>query len=143
MGIFSKKEEKPVEEAKVKKEATPKVAKVKPVKPVKKEKKVSSKKTTPNSHVAKSILVRPLITEKVTDLAAKSQYVFAVHPNVNKIEVKNEIKKAYNVEAVKVNMITVKGKKVRFGKSFGKQKDWKKAIVILKDGEKINVGKES
>ena len=135
MGFFSKKEEK-VEKSE--KAATPKPAKVEAVK---KEKK-ASKNGSGKKHVAKSILIRPLITEKVTDLASKHQYVFAVHQNVNKIEVKNEIKKTYKVEPIKVNMITMKGKHVRFGRTSGKQKDWKKAIVILKDGDTINVGKE-
>ena len=135
MSIFGKKE---VKKETVKKETSKKVV---DVKDEKKENKVSQK-TAAKTHVAKSILVRPLITEKVTDLAEKHQYVFAVHSNVNKIEVKNEIKKTYNVEPVKVNMIPMKGKHVRFGKTFGKQKDWKKAIVILKDGDKINIGKE-
>ena len=138
MGLFGNKTEEKKTDA-PKKEAVKSVAK----KEVKAEpkKQVKSGKTT--QHGAKPILVRPLITEKVTDLAANRQYVFAVHPRVNKIEVKNEIKKIYNVEPVKVNMLNVTGKKVRFGRSFGKQKDWKKAIVMLKDGDKINVGNDA
>ena len=144
MAIFGRSKEKEtpkttsekVAKSVVKKEAAKK-------EPVKKEvKKVATKKTV-EKHVAKEILVKPLITEKVTDLAAHNQYVFAVHKNVNKIEVKNEIKKNYKVEPIKINMVTVKGKNVRFGRTIGKRKDWKKAIVILKKGDTINVGKES
>ena len=89
----------------------------------------------------KQVLIRPLITEKVTALSEKHQYVFEVHPAVNKIEIKNEIKKAYNVEPVKVNIVTMKGKNVRFGRTLGKKKDWKKAIVILKKGDTIEATK--
>ena len=139
MGIFSRKIDEKETKAPQKKDAAVTTRKTEQKKePVKK---VVSGKVT--QHGAKEILVQPLITEKVTDMATKNQYVFAVHPSANKIEVASEIKKTYNVEPVKVNMINVSGKKVRFGRNFGKQKDWKKAIVILKKGDKINVGKDA
>lgn len=138
MGIFSKKTE-PVKE--VAKTATTKKTAPKKAPIIKKEQAPKKEKGEKLFVREKHVLIKPLITEKVTDLAAKHQYVFSVHPDVNKIEIKNEIKRTYNVVPVKVNIISVAGKKVRFGRTLGKQKDWKKAIVILKKGDTIEVGK--
>lgn len=85
------------------------------------------------------VLVKPLITEKAGDLGPLNKYVFAVNPKMNKIEVKKAIRTIYNVTPIKVNVANFSGKKVRYGKVKGKTKDWKKAVVTLKAGEKIEV----
>ena len=139
MGLFGKKTEEKKVETPVEKKPVVKAEK-KPIAP-KGEKPVQKEKGETLFVKEKHVLVRPLITEKVTDLATKDQYVFAVHPDVNKIEIKNEIKKTYNVEPIKVNVVTVKGKRVRYGRTTGKKKNWKKAIVFLKKGDKIEVSK--
>ncbi|MCD4705588.1 50S ribosomal protein L23 [bacterium] len=91
--------------------------------------------------IAYRILVKPLITEKVTDLAVFSQYAFEVSIKANKIDIKKAIQEVYGVSPIAVNVINMRGKKVRSGKVSGMTKRWKKAIITLKKGEKIEVYK--
>ena len=140
MKFFRGKEKKEAEKTpEVKKAPVP----VKKVAAKKQEKRSEKKKGVPLYKKEKHILVRPLITEKVTALEGNNQYVFAVESPVNKIEIQEEIKKIYDVKPIKVNIITVRGKKVRFGRTQGTRKKWKKAIVFLKEGDSINVTKGS
>lgn len=88
---------------------------------------------------AYQVLVKPLVTEKASDLGALNKYVFAVNPRMNKIEVKKAIRTIYNVDPVKVNIANFSGKNVSYGRIKGKTKSWKKAIVTLKPGDKIEV----
>jgi large subunit ribosomal protein L23 len=88
------------------------------------------------------ILVRPIITEKMTELGEKRQYAFEVPMTVNKIEVCKSIEKKFNVKVVSVRTVVVKGKRknqmTRRGRFEGHTKTWKKAIVTLKEGDKID-----
>lgn len=88
---------------------------------------------------APRILLRPLITEKATQLSSYRQYAFVVHPKANKIEIRKAIRALYGVEPQAVNVMRVPGKDVRFGRVRGRTNSWKKAIVTLKPGEKIDV----
>jgi len=83
------------------------------------------------------VLVKPINTEKSMDLAAFNQYIFEVAKDSNKVEIKKAIQFVYNVKPVKINTIKIKGKNVKYGKTKGRTKDWKKAIITLKQGEKI------
>lgn len=85
------------------------------------------------------ILLRPLVTEKATNLASENKYVFEVSPDANKVEVRKAIKNVYGLNPVSVNILNVSGKKIRFGKTSGRTKNKKKAIVAFKKGEKIEV----
>lgn len=87
------------------------------------------------------ILIRPILTEKGTMLESHSQYVFEVKTSATKPEVRKAVKHFYGVNAVKVNMVNVRGRNVRFGAFNGTQKKWKKAMVTLKSGEKIELYK--
>lgn len=87
-----------------------------------------------------NILVRPLFTEKALNLSKEGKYLFEVYVSANKIEVKNAIKKIYGIMPMDVNIITKKGKKTGLMRKVkGQRKDWKKAVVALKQGEKIDV----
>ena len=88
---------------------------------------------------AYKILLRPLVTEKVSDMGELNKYAFEVALNTNKIEVMKAIEGVYGVKPEKVSMIRLKGKKVRMGIIKGKRKDWKKAIITLPKGKNINV----
>ncbi|MFA6271832.1 MAG: 50S ribosomal protein L23 [Patescibacteria group bacterium] len=88
---------------------------------------------------AYKVLVRPIITEKANSLGANGQYVFEVYPSANKIEIKKAIKSLYGVTAIKVRIINHRGKNVQYGRHSGTTKYWKKAIVSLKAGEKIEI----
>lgn len=86
---------------------------------------------------ARDILIRPLITEKSTELMSEGKYVFKVAKAANKIEIANAVKEIFNVKVEKVNTVNVKGKTKRVGRNVGKRPDYKKAIVKLAPGETI------
>jgi len=86
------------------------------------------------------VIVRPLITERSTLLKEKGKYSFEVHPNATKQEIKNAVEiifKKEKVEVTKVNTANVPAKIRRFGQNMSKAYRWKKAIVTLKPGQKI------
>lgn len=87
------------------------------------------------------ILLRPIVTEKMTELESKHQYAFEVERNANKIEIQKAIEKKFNVTVLSVRTINYKGKQktqmTRRGRFTGKTSQWKKAIVTLKEGDKI------
>lgn len=88
-----------------------------------------------------SIILRPIVTEKMTELEDKQQYAFEVDRNANKIEIQKAIEKKFNVTVLSVRTINYKGKQktqlTRRGRFTGKTAKWKKAIVTLKEGDKI------
>lgn len=88
------------------------------------------------------ILIKPLITEKVSKLNEQSMFGFIVNKDANKIEIKKEVEKVYGVTVLSVNTMVTAGKqKTRYTKSgvmSGKSKSFKKAIVTLKEGEIID-----
>lgn len=85
------------------------------------------------------VLVRPLVTEKNMQLhESENKVFFEVAPNANRIEVKRAVEKVFKVKVEKVNILNQNGKRVRFKMQMGKRKNWKKAIVTLKEGEKVD-----
>ncbi|MDH7570548.1 MAG: 50S ribosomal protein L23 [Armatimonadota bacterium] len=87
------------------------------------------------------IIERPVVTEKSVAASELGKYTFKVNPDANKIEIRHAIEQIYpNVHVTKVNVITVKGKPYRLGRMKTRHRpDWKKAIVTLRPGEKIEV----
>ena len=86
------------------------------------------------------ILKKPLVTEKSTQLLADGNWVcFRVDSNANKIQVKQAVEKIFNVTVLQVNTMVVSGKSRRFGKNVGQTKPWKKAMLRLKEGDKIDL----
>ena len=83
------------------------------------------------------VLRRPLITEKNTILQEQNKYVFEVAKETNKPQVKQAVEKAFKVKVTTVNMIMVPGKSKRVGRRVIQTHPWKKAIVTLKAGNKI------
>lgn len=87
-----------------------------------------------------NVLKRPLLTEKGTDQKeAMNKYLFEIDRRANKIQVKNAVEKIFSVKVDAVHTISVKGKVKRVGRNLGKRSDWKKAVVTLKAGEKIEI----
>lgn len=84
-----------------------------------------------------TVLVQPRLSEKSSKLAGLNKYVFKVLLGANKIEVKKAVEAAYKVRVTQVNMIRNQGKNRTFGKTSGRTSDFKKAIVTLKQGDKI------
>jgi large subunit ribosomal protein L23 len=86
------------------------------------------------------IIKRPHITERSTDLQAFGKYVFMVAARASKPEVKKAIKEIYKVDVADVNVMNRAGKRKRFGGTMqGKQDGYRKAIVTLKEGQKIDL----
>ena len=85
------------------------------------------------------ILVRPIITEKNTTLNEVGKYCFEVIQSTNKIEIKRAVEEVFNVHVTGVNIIKVPGKMRRMGKTSGMTRTWKKAIVTLAEGERIEL----
>ena len=94
---------------------------------------------------ATEIILRPHISEKAFDLAQERKYVFEVHPRATKIDIKRAIKELYKVEVERVWIVNVPPKiKVRKRGYFRKprtlkRKGYKKAIVKLKEGHKLEI----
>lgn len=89
------------------------------------------------------IIIKPLSTEKMTQLGEKlSKYGFIVHKKANKLQIKKAIEKLYNVKVVSVNTMLYRGKRVvrytRRGWIEGRKDAFKKAIVTLAEGQKID-----
>ncbi len=88
------------------------------------------------------VVIEPLITEKIARASeAASQYGFRVHPQANKKEIKAAVEKIFDVHVESVNTLNVMGKWRRVRHVPGQTAAWKKAIVTLKKGEKIDLTK--
>jgi len=88
---------------------------------------------------AQKIIRRPLITEKSTRQKEESrQYVFEVHRDTNKIEIQSAVERLFKVTVLQVRTSNVLGKVKRLGRRYGKRPDWKKAIITLKEGNRID-----
>jgi large subunit ribosomal protein L23 len=90
-----------------------------------------------NTGHAHRVLRNHHLSEKTNMMTQTGTYVFVVAKTANKIEVKKAVEAVYGVNVVKVNTANTKGKNRRHGRTQGRTQDWKKAIVTLKDGEKI------
>jgi len=86
-----------------------------------------------------AVIVRPLVTEKSTLLSAFNKYAFEVMPHANKVQIKEAVEVAFNVRVRGVNTANVSGKVRRFGARRSKGRAWKKAIVTLEEGYKIEL----
>ncbi|PPD58258.1 50S ribosomal protein L23 [Dehalogenimonas etheniformans] len=83
------------------------------------------------------VLKKPLITEKNARLQEANQYAFEVSSEATKPQIKAAVESAYKVTVTGVNVLTVKGKEKRMGRGLYRAPNWKKALVTLKAGDKI------
>lgn len=88
---------------------------------------------------AYEILRRPVITEKSTFLGEQGQYIFEVARDANKIEIKRAVEEVFRVHVRAVNIIHVAGKMRRFGRTQGRSASWKKAVISLQQGDRIEL----
>ena len=93
------------------------------------------------------VLIRPILTEKMSFMEEReNKYAFQIHVKANKLEIKKAVEDKFNVVVEKVNVMQVKGKikemSIRSGgrviRTRGRRANWKKAIITLKEGEKID-----
>ncbi len=93
---------------------------------------------------ARDVIVSPRITEKSMANALGTQYTFVVHPDATKTQIRHAVEEIFSVNVVAVNTVNVRGKARNFARrgtrTSGKQSDFKKAIVTLKPGQKIELG---
>jgi large subunit ribosomal protein L23 len=88
---------------------------------------------------AYQIIIRPLITEKNTNLMALNKYSFEVAREANKPQIQQAIEELFNVRVTKVHTMNVRGRLKRRGRDAGYTREWKKAIVTLAPGERIEI----
>lgn len=91
------------------------------------------------SQRAMLVLSSPRVSEKAAMLAAKGTYVFNVPIAAEKIEIRKAVEAMYKVHVERVNTVRGIGKVVRRGRTEGRRNNWKKALVTLKKGEKIDL----
>lgn len=85
----------------------------------------------------RDVLIKPVVTEKSTALMQENKYTFVVPLKANKVEIRQAVEKLFKVKVETVNTVRVEGKVKRMGKYIGKRSDYKKAIVKLAPGERI------
>ena len=88
---------------------------------------------------AHQIILRPLITEKNTNLMQLNKYSFQVDRSASKPQIKAAIEEIFGVTVMRVHTMNLRGKKRRRGTRFGYTADWKKAIVTLSEGDRIEL----
>ncbi|MBK5111030.1 MAG: 50S ribosomal protein L23 [Thermoleophilia bacterium] len=87
----------------------------------------------------RSVIIRPVISEKTYALIAAGRYTFRVDDRAHKFEIADAIEKAFGVEVVKVRTLKVRSKPKRRGLHSGRSRSWKKAIVELAPGDTIEL----
>ena len=83
------------------------------------------------------VLLRPVITERSMSQTNDGRYTFAVATDATKKEIAAAVTEAFKVDVVSVNTMPVKGKARRLGRRIGHKSDWKKAVVTIAEGQKI------
>jgi large subunit ribosomal protein L23 len=89
----------------------------------------------------RSIVLRPVVSEKSYSLLDRNVYTFVVHPDASKIEIRSAVEEIFNVRVTKVNTLNRKGKRKRNRRqaTFGKRSDTKRAVVTLAAGSRIDL----
>ena len=87
----------------------------------------------------RDVLLKPVISEKSYGLIDENKYTFLVHPDANKTQVKIAVEQVFNVKVTSVNTINRQGKTRRTRTGLGKRKNTKRAIVSLRDGDRIDI----
>lgn len=91
------------------------------------------------SKTATSTVLGPVVSEKSAQLSDSNVLVFKVNKSANRVEIRNAFRELYGVTPVRINTTNVRGKRVRFGRVFGKRSDWKKAFIYLPEGVNVDI----
>ena len=93
---------------------------------------------------SEDIIKRPIaLTEKAAVLKEENKVVFEVNPSANKIQIKSAIEELFGVKVTSVNTLIQRGKRKRMGRKLAQRRNWKKAIVTLREGDDIQFFDES
>jgi large subunit ribosomal protein L23 len=87
----------------------------------------------------KFLIKHPIITEKATDLSHQGKYIFLVNQKATAPEVKKAIEAIYKVNIIRVHMINTKAKPRKWGRKISVKSGYRKAIVTLKEGQKLDI----
>lgn len=87
----------------------------------------------------RDVIIKPLVTERSTDLMAENKYTFEVALSASKSQVKEAVEQIFDVKVVKVNTSRIPGKLKRMGRFEGRRPERKKAIVQLAEGDTIEI----
>ena len=85
------------------------------------------------------VIIRPVVSEKSYVLAAADKYTFRVHPGAHKTQIRQAIEQIWNVRVLEVRTMSVKSKPKRRGQTFGRSREWKKAVVQLHPEDTIEL----
>jgi large subunit ribosomal protein L23 len=80
---------------------------------------------------ARSVIIRPIVSEKSYALLAANKYTFRVHPDAHKTQIRQAVEEIWSVRVQEVRTMSVKSKPKRRGQTFGRSREWKKAVVQL------------
>jgi len=108
-------------------------------KPALEVKSIKSEEKKDGGYLAYRHLIQPWITEKSHSQMASGKYIFKVLKDSDKKKVAMAVETLYGVKVIDVNMVTIPAKSRRYGKSVGKKAGFKKAIVSLKEGDRIEI----
>ena len=87
----------------------------------------------------RDVIIAPVVSEKSYSLLDDNAYTFTVHPRANKTEIRQAVEAIWDVKVVNVNTVNRKGKTKRFRYTQGKRPDTKRAVVKLREGDKIEI----
>ena len=85
------------------------------------------------------VIIRPVVSEKSYVLAANDKYTFRVHQDAHKTQIRQAVEALFDVKVLEVRTISVRSKPKRRGHTSGRTRQWKKAIVQVRDGDTIPV----
>jgi large subunit ribosomal protein L23 len=88
---------------------------------------------------ASQVIIRPVVSEKSYVLASVDKYTFRVHPNAHKTQIRQAIEELFDVNVVAVRTSSVKSKPKRRGQTSGRTRQWKKAVVQVREGQQIPI----
>jgi large subunit ribosomal protein L23 len=88
---------------------------------------------------ARSVIIRPIVSEKSYALLAANKYTFRVHPDAHKTQIRQAVEEIWSVRVQEVRTMSVKSKPKRRGQTFGRSREWKKAVVQLHPEDTIEL----
>jgi large subunit ribosomal protein L23 len=88
---------------------------------------------------ASQVIIRPVVSEKSYVLAAAEKYTFRVHPSAHKTQIRQAVESLFDVNVIGVHTMSVKSKPKRRGQTAGRTRQWKKAMVQLREGDSIPI----
>ena len=88
---------------------------------------------------ARTVIIKPIVSEKSYALLAANKYTFRVHPDAHKTQVRQAVEEIWGVRVQEVRTMSVKSKPKRRGTTFGRTREWKKAVVELHPDDTIEL----